>query len=59
MRQFYFYCVVDVGFLDFLSGEVCKCLKDKYKILVDLRIKGFWNAMNELEIFYTKRILKK
>ena len=40
-------------FPDFLQPEVRKWFGQKYKILTDMGIEGFWNDMNEPAIFYS------
>lgn len=42
-------------FPDFLNDEVGKWFGDKYKILTDMGIEGFWNDMNEPAIFYSEK----
>ena len=46
-------------FPDFLNEEVGKWFGDKYKILTDMGIEGFWNDMNEPAIFYSKKGLER
>lgn len=46
-------------FPDFLKEDTRKWFGDKYKILTDMGIEGFWNDMNEPAIFYTKDKLEK
>ena len=50
-------------FPDFLQPEVRKWFGQKYKILTDMGIEGFWNDMNEPAIFYSDEglndVLKK
>lgn len=41
-------------FPDFLNADVRKWFGDKYKILTDMGIEGFWNDMNEPAIFYSQ-----
>ncbi len=48
-----------VHFPDFLNDEARKWFGDKYKILLDQGIDGFWNDMNEPAIFYTEDHLKE
>lgn len=48
-----------VHFPDFLNKDARKWFGDKYKVLTDLGIEGFWNDMNEPAIFYTERGLKQ
>ncbi len=40
-------------FPDVLNGEARAWFGDKYRILIDQGIEGFWNDMNEPAIFYT------
>ena len=42
-----------VHFPDFLNEDARKWFGDKYKVLLDLGVDGFWNDMNEPAIFYT------
>ncbi|MCR5594442.1 MAG: alpha-glucosidase [Lachnospiraceae bacterium] len=42
-----------VHFPDFLKPEVREWFGDKYRVLTDMGIEGFWNDMNEPAIFYT------
>lgn len=42
-------------FPDFLNDKVGKWFGDKYKILTDMGIEGFWNDMNEPAIFYSEK----
>ena len=42
-----------VHFPDFLNKDTRKWFGEKYKILLDKGIEGFWNDMNEPAIFYT------
>ncbi len=42
-------------FPDFLNNEVGKWFGDKYKLLTDMGIEGFWNDMNEPAIFYSEK----
>lgn len=44
---------------DFLRPETRKWWGDKYKVLTDLGIEGFWNDMNEPAIFYDEEELEK
>lgn len=44
---------------DFLNPGTRKWFGDKYKILIDQGIEGFWNDMNEPAIFYSEKGLKK
>ncbi len=39
---------------DFLNSKVRKWFGDKYKYLIDMGIRGFWNDMNEPAIFYSE-----
>ncbi|WP_432405122.1 TIM-barrel domain-containing protein [Wukongibacter sp. M2B1] len=48
-----------VHFPDFLNKDVRKWFGEKYKLLTDCGIEGFWNDMNEPAIFYTERGLKE
>ncbi len=48
-----------VHFPDFLNSKARKWFGDKYKIMTDAGIDGFWNDMNEPAIFYTEETLKK
>ena len=48
-----------VHFPDFLNSKARKWFGDKYKLLTDLGIDGFWNDMNEPAIFYTEDHLKE
>ena len=48
-----------VHFPDFLNDEARAWFGDKYKVLLDLGIDGFWNDMNEPAIFYTEDHLKE
>jgi len=43
-----------VHFPDFLNPDTRKWFGDRYKVLTDLGIDGFWNDMNEPAIFYTE-----
>lgn len=40
-------------FPDFLNSDARKWFGDKYKVLTDMGIEGFWNDMNEPAIFYS------
>ena len=42
-------------FPDFLNEEAGKWFGDKYKMLTDMGIEGFWNDMNEPAIFYSEK----
>lgn len=44
---------------DFLNAEARAWFGNKYKILLDKGIDGFWNDMNEPAIFYTKDHLEE
>ncbi len=44
----------DTHFPDVLNEEARKWFGDKYRILTDQGIEGFWNDMNEPAIFYSK-----
>ncbi len=46
-------------FPDFLNDEAGRWFADKYKLLTDMGIEGFWNDMNEPAIFYSDNGLKK
>ncbi len=46
-------------FPDFLNNDVAKWFGDKYKMLTDVGIEGFWNDMNEPAIFYSEKGLEK
>ena len=46
-------------FPDMLNNEAREWFGDKYRILIDKRIDGFWNDMNEPAIFYSEKRLKK
>lgn len=43
-----------VHFPDFLKDDARRWFGDKYKVLLDAGIDGFWNDMNEPAIFYTE-----
>ncbi len=47
-----------VGFPDFLRPEVREWFGEKYRILTDMGIDGFWNDMNEPAIFYSRNRLE-
>ena len=49
----------ETHFPDFLNADARKWFGDKYKILLDMGIDGFWNDMNEPAIFHTPEGLKK
>ena len=44
-----------VGIPDFLRPEVRAWFGEKYRILTDMGIDGFWNDMNEPAIFYSAK----
>ncbi|MBQ9743439.1 MAG: alpha-glucosidase [Ruminococcus sp.] len=46
-------------FPDFLNPEARLWFGEKYKILTDMGIEGFWNDMNEPAIFHTRRGMDK
>ena len=48
-----------VHFPDFLNENARKWFGEKYKVLLDYGIDGFWNDMNEPAIFYTEDHLKE
>jgi len=48
-----------VYFPDFMNSKVRTWFGDKYKILIDQGIEGFWNDMNEPAIFYSEGGIKK
>ena len=48
-----------VHFPDFLNEEASNWFGEKYKVLTDAGIEGFWNDMNEPAIFYTEDHLKE
>ena len=48
-----------VHFPDFLNENARRWFGDKYKVLLDYGIDGFWNDMNEPAIFYTEDHLKE
>lgn len=48
-----------VHFPDFLKEDARKWFGNKYKVLIDKGIDGFWNDMNEPAIFYTEDHLKE
>ncbi|MBE5855749.1 MAG: alpha-glucosidase [Lachnospiraceae bacterium] len=48
-----------VHFPDFLNEDARRWFGEKYKVLLDLGIDGFWNDMNEPAIFYTEDHLKE
>lgn len=49
----------DCLFPDFLNEEARAWFGDKYKVLLDKGIEGFWNDMNEPAIFYSRKHLKE
>lgn len=49
----------DVHFPDFLNPSARRWFGDKYKILMDQGIDGFWNDMNEPAIFYSPKGCRK
>lgn len=46
-------------FPDMLNDEARRWFGDKYRILIDKGIDGFWNDMNEPAIFYSEKRLKR
>lgn len=46
-------------FPDFMKADVRKWFGQKYKILADMGIEGFWNDMNEPAIFYSDEGLEE
>lgn len=46
-----------VHFPDFLDEKAREWFGEKYKVLLDCGIEGFWNDMNEPAIFYTEEHL--
>ncbi|MBE5858949.1 MAG: alpha-glucosidase [Butyrivibrio sp.] len=48
-----------VHFPDFLKDDARRWFGEKYKVLLDYGIDGFWNDMNEPAIFYTEDHLKE
>ena len=42
-----------------LNDKAREWFGDKYRILIDKGIDGFWNDMNEPAIFYSEKRLKK
>lgn len=48
-----------VHFTDVLNPDARKWFGDKYKVLVDMGIDGFWNDMNEPSIFYSEKRLEE
>ena len=49
----------DCHFPDMLNDEARAWFGNKYKYLLDMGIRGFWNDMNEPAIFYSKKGLKR
>lgn len=49
----------DTHFPDVLNPEARKWFGDKYRILTERGIEGFWNDMNEPSIFYSKEGLEE
>lgn len=49
----------ETHFPDFLNPDARRWFGDKYKILLDMGIDGFWNDMNEPAIFYTPEGLER
>ncbi|MBQ1275329.1 MAG: alpha-glucosidase [Cellulosilyticum sp.] len=48
-----------VHFPDFLQEKTRRWFGDKYKVLMDMGIEGFWNDMNEPALFYSEEGLKE
>lgn len=48
-----------VHFPDVLNADARKWFGDKYKVLIDQGIDGFWNDMNEPAIFYSDKRLQE
>lgn len=48
-----------VCFPDFLNPQAAQWFGEKYKVLLDKGIDGFWNDMNEPAIFYSEKGLEK
>ena len=48
-----------VHFPDFMKEETRRWFGEKYKLLTDAGIDGFWNDMNEPAIFYSEEHLKE
>lgn len=46
-------------FPDFFNPEARKWFGDKYKVLLDAGIDGFWNDMNEPALFYSREGLEQ
>ncbi len=46
-------------FPDFMNPDASTWFADKYKMLTDMGIEGFWNDMNEPAIFYSEKGLEK
>ena len=49
----------EVHFPDFLNPDARRWFGEKYKILMDQGIDGFWNDMNEPAIFYSPKGCRK
>ena len=49
----------ETHFPDFLNPKAREWFGDKYKILLDMGIDGFWNDMNEPAIFHTPEGLER
>ena len=49
----------DTHFPDFLNPDARRWFGDKYRLLTDQGIEGFWNDMNEPAIFYSKEGLEE
>lgn len=48
-----------VHFPDFLQEKTRQWFGNKYKVLMDMGIEGFWNDMNEPALFYSEEGLKE
>lgn len=48
-----------VHFPDFLDPKAREWFGDKYSVLLDMGIEGFWNDMNEPAIFYSEKRLNE
>ncbi len=48
-----------VHFPDFLNAGARRWFGNKYKVLIDAGIDGFWNDMNEPALFYSDKHLKE
>lgn len=48
-----------VHFPDMLNADARRWFGDRYKVLLDQGIEGFWNDMNEPAIFYSEQTLQK